>query len=59
MLARIRWQQSGAVVEPVKSLSSADLVAGGKADGTIVLSPQVKTLPARALVEFRPWRPLP
>ena len=59
MLARIRWQKSGAVVEPVKSLSSADLVAGGKADGTIVLSPQAKTLPAGMLVEFRPWRPLP
>ncbi len=59
MLARIRWQPSGAVVEPLKSMSSADLVAGGKADGTIVLSPQTKTLPAGALLEFRPWRPLP
>jgi molybdopterin molybdotransferase len=58
-LARIRWQESGAVVEPVESLSSADLVAGGKADGTIVLSPQAKTLTAATLVEFRPWRPLP
>jgi molybdopterin molybdotransferase len=58
-LARIRWLQSGAVIEPIKSLSSADLVAGGKADGTIVLPPPSKTLTAGTLVEFRPWRPLP
>ena len=59
MLARIRWRQSGAVVEPVESRSSADLVAGGKADGTIVLPPQPTTLPAGTLVEFRPWKPWP
>jgi molybdopterin biosynthesis enzyme len=59
MLARIRWRQGGAVVEPVKSRSSADLVAGGKADGTIVLPPQPTTLLAGTLVEFRPWKPWP
>jgi molybdopterin molybdotransferase len=59
MPARIRWQPSGAVIEPVESQSSADLVAGGKADGTILLLPQPKVLPAGTLVEFRPWRPLP
>jgi hypothetical protein len=47
------------VIEPVESQSSADLVAGGKADGTILLLPQPKVLPAGTLVEFRPWRPLP
>jgi molybdopterin molybdotransferase len=58
MPARIRWQPTGAVIEPVESQSSADLVAGGKADGTILLLPQPKVLPAGTLVEFRPWRPL-
>jgi molybdopterin molybdotransferase len=59
MLARIAWRTDGPAVEPVASLSSADLVAGGKADGTIVLLPQTKKLRAGARVEFRPWRPLP
>jgi molybdopterin molybdotransferase len=59
MLARIRWQPAGPVIEPVESQSSADLVAGGQADGTIVLWPQPTTLAAGTLVEFRPWRPLP
>jgi molybdopterin molybdotransferase len=59
MLARLRWKESGPVVEPVETRSSADLVAGGKADGTITLLPQARTLAAGTLVEFRPWRPLP
>lgn len=59
MLSRIRWRAEGPVVEPIESKSSADLVAGGQADGTIVLHPQATTLPAGTLVEFRPWRPLP
>jgi molybdopterin molybdotransferase len=59
MLSRIRWRAEGPVVEPIESKSSADLVAGGQADGTIVLHPQPTTLPAGTLVEFRPWRPLP
>jgi molybdopterin molybdotransferase len=59
MLAGVRWQPQGPVLEPVESQSSADLVAGGKAAGTIVLQPQPTTLPAGTLVEFRPWRPLP
>ena len=59
MLSRILWLSQGPVVEPIESKSSADLVAGGRADGTIVLLPQPTTLPAGTLVEFRPWRPLP
>jgi molybdopterin molybdotransferase len=59
LLAAVRWRPQGPVLEPIESQSSADLVAGGRADGTIVLQPQPTTLPAGTLVEFRPWRPLP
>ncbi len=59
VLASILWLSRGPIIVPIKSKSSADLVAGGRADGTIVLHPQPTTLPAGTLVEFRPWRPLP
>ncbi len=49
----------GPRMEPVKSHSSADLVAGGKADGVIAVPANVLEIAAGALVEFRPWRPLP
>jgi len=59
MLARLRQNENGLLAEPVKSQSSADLAAGGRADGTVVVHPSRPTLPAGSLVEFRPWRPLP
>jgi len=55
-LARLLWTASGPTVEPLDSQSSADLVAGGRADGAIVVPPDVQTLAPGSLVPFRPWR---
>jgi molybdopterin molybdotransferase len=59
MLARLLWGPNGPRAEPVKSRSSADLVAGGRADGVIAVPADVRKLAAGTLVEFRPWKPLP
>jgi len=59
VLARILWSKDGPRLEPVKSHSSADLVAGGLADGVIAVPANVTALPAGCVAEFRPWRPLP
>ncbi len=59
VLARLAWRGEGVAAVPVRSKSSADLVAGGKADGAIVVPREAKELAAGTLVEFRPWRPLP
>ncbi len=57
-LAQLHWASYGPRVEPVPSHSSADLVAGGRAHGAIVVPPDVQTLETGALVSFRPWRGL-
>jgi molybdopterin molybdotransferase len=59
VLARVAWDAEGPRLWPVPSMSSADLVAGGKADGTIVAEPGPGPIPAGTRVTFRPWRPLP
>ncbi len=59
MLARLLWGSNGPRAEHVKSRSSADLVAGGQADGVIAVPADVRELAAGTLVEFRPWKPLP
>ena len=56
---RLVWDVCGPKAVPVKTRSSADLVSGGRADGAIVLPPDVRLLDAGAFVEFRPWRLLP
>ena len=58
-LARLLWDEDGPRLEPVDSRSSADLAAGGRADGVIAVPAHVTALDAGDLVEFRPWRPLP
>jgi len=58
-LACMTWNKGCPTVTPIRSHSSADLVAGGRCDGAIVVPPHVRRLPARAVVEFHPWRPLP
>ena len=58
-LTRLMWTDEGPLVEPVKWQSSADLVAGGQADGTISIPGDVEKIAGGSLVEFRPWRPLP
>jgi hypothetical protein len=59
VLGRIAWEPAGPRVRPIRSMSSADLVAGGKADGTIVAEPGPGPLAEGTIVEFRPWRTLP
>ena len=59
MLARLFWDEGGPRLEPVDSRSSADLAAGGRADGVIAVPAHVTALDAGDVVEFRPWRPLP
>jgi molybdopterin biosynthesis enzyme len=58
-LARLVWSKTGLCAKPVKSQSSADLVAGGQADGVIAIPADVRELASGTSVEFRPWRPLP
>lgn len=56
--ARLISGRNGQTVCPVKSMGSADLVAGAQADGVFVVPQGVRVLPAGTLVEFRPWRRL-
>jgi molybdopterin molybdotransferase len=56
---RLTWTKSGPRIRAVVSMSSADLVSAGKADGAIVVPEDTRLLPAGHIVEFRPWRPLP
>lgn len=58
-LGRIEWRNSGPVVHGIKSQSSADVAAGAYADGALIIPAESSTLRAGALVDFRPWRPLP
>jgi molybdopterin molybdotransferase len=59
MLAQLLWNKAGPSVRPVKFRGSADLVAGAKADGVVVVPSGRQELPAGTLVDFRPWRALP
>mgnify|MGYP001589078648 CR=1 FL=1 len=59
VLGRILWRDSGPFVEIVRSVGTADLVAGGQADGTIMVPAGADRTKAGAVVAFRPWRQLP
>jgi len=59
VLAQLLWKKKGPLVRPLKSHGSADLVAGARADGVVVVPASVQELPAGSLVEFRPWRAHP
>ncbi len=59
VLARLIWGKDDLRVCPIKSAGSADLVAGAKADGAIVVPRNVRQILVGQLVEFRPWRPIP
>ncbi len=59
VLAQLLWRKKGPLARPLKSHGSADIVAGGRADGVVVMPASVQELPAGSLVEFRPWRALP
>lgn len=59
ILGQLQWKKSGLVVEPIVSQSSADLVAGGQADGVAIVPPRTRKVPSGTIVQFRAWRPLP
>jgi molybdopterin molybdotransferase len=59
VLGRILWSENGPQLQPVESHSSADLAAGGIADGVIAVPADMKLLRRGAVAEFHPWRPLP
>ena len=53
--ARILRQDGRLAAEPIRFAGSADLVAGGRADGSIVVPDGEKLVEAGTIVEFRPW----
>ncbi|HEX7507082.1 MAG TPA: gephyrin-like molybdotransferase Glp [Polyangia bacterium] len=59
VLATLTWAFSGPEVTAVPSQSSADLAAGARADGAIVVPADARGLDAGARVDFRPWRAWP
>ena len=58
-LATVGWTAAGPEVEPVDCHSSADLAAGAKADGVIMVPADADGLAAGSVVAFRPWRSWP
>jgi len=58
-LATLAWSADGPEVAPEPSQSSADLAAGARADGTIIVPSDASGLDAGELVDFRPWRSWP
>ena len=56
LLGRLVHADGGTAVEPVPNAGSADLVAGSKADGMIIVPLGVSSVPAGVCVDFRPWR---
>lgn len=59
VLADLVWTSSGPEVDPIETHSSADLAAGAKADGVVVVPEDVRGFEAGAMVAFRPWRTWP
>ena len=59
VLARVSMHDDGEwFAEPIVARHSADIVAGGKADGVILVPQGCERLDAGQQVRFRPWRPL-
>jgi molybdopterin molybdotransferase len=56
ILGALTWTATGAEVAVVPSQSSADVVAGARADGFIVAPAGGGVLDAGSVVDFRPWR---
>jgi molybdopterin molybdotransferase len=56
LLGRLASFDSGTAIVPVPNSGSSEFVAGCKADGTIIMPDGVSSLPAGAVVDFRPWR---
>lgn len=59
ILARVVWGNTGPEATPVRSVGTADMVAGGRADGAIIIPPGIERVSAGSMVDVRPWRHLP
>ncbi|HEX7596696.1 MAG TPA: molybdopterin molybdotransferase MoeA, partial [Polyangia bacterium] len=59
ILGVLEWTATGPEVTPLLSQSSADLAAGARADGAILVPAETPKLEAGGLVDFRPWRAWP
>jgi molybdopterin molybdotransferase len=59
VLATLTWTPTGPEVAAIPSQSSADLAAGARADGTIIVPADARGLDAGTWVDFRPWRAWP
>lgn len=59
VLVRLDWGPNGPEATPIDGRGSADLVAGGKADGVLTVPPEVALIKAGEWGLFRPWRTLP
>ena len=57
--ARLKWTENGAEATAVDVHGTADLVAGSKADGALIVPEGTRRMEAGAFVGFRPWRFLP
>lgn len=57
VLGRVLWDNDGPRAITVESHGTADLVAGGRADGTIMVPPSTKDIRAGLVIDFRPWHP--
>ena len=55
-LASLAWTMAGPEVEAVHCHGSADLAAGAKADGVIMVPLGAEGIGAGSVVAFRPWR---
>ncbi|MHC4563314.1 MAG: molybdopterin molybdotransferase MoeA [Planctomycetota bacterium] len=56
VLAELVEGKNGLTVRPMPSHGSADLAAGARADGALIIPKGTSQLPAGEVVEFRPWR---
>jgi len=59
VVARLRFGDEGPEAVPVPSQGSADLAAGARCDGVVIVPLRRRHLSAGEWVAFRPWRPLP
>ncbi|NQU40592.1 MAG: molybdopterin molybdotransferase MoeA [Lentisphaerae bacterium] len=56
MVSLVSDETWGMVAMPVTHSGSADLIAGARADGTVIIPADVASIPAGKMVHFCPWR---
>jgi molybdopterin molybdotransferase len=57
--ARLAMTDEGFEAEPTSNKSASDLPSGARADGVLIVAPDIQMLSAGARVPFRPWRRFP